>query len=436
MGYEFVMRQKPDSDEIITDDYLEHAQKTDGNKQYYYTGKCRAYTTQQGINRVSMSFMSKQGKGFELIIDVKPNDPNETINSIRLKAEQFLRLYHKDEFFNNQIPNNQIWKACEDALKQLKRDQQHAGYYSPNLLGHSATYLEHANTEFAQANYIFNNIDIPGNRTYYNPNHMITVYFRLNRTVPSIDGRGNVSNGMFYVRISFSDAKVLSVADVKKRLNDLVSQVTKDNPYLQKYGMPSNDQMNAATYAVKDLVKGMKEFDSSDNGKHDSLKHSDNLDIIDVSDTLKHGVPISQIRRSYVYTKAEMNYNGYTMGSRKVPYVKVWFKTTEKPMYSDLTPDPYYAIIDVEHIPLNGNRAAAIKTELKRYFNQYDQLISDSELNKATYGALEAVNPIMNDRASDATHRPQHAGYYSPNLRLRHSYDIIYSGDELYYHGI
>lgn len=168
-------------------------------------------------------------------------------------------------------------------------------------------------------------------------------------------------------------------------------------------------------------------------------QHSDDIDIIDASDKLQHGVPLQQIRRSYVYQKAEMNYNGYTMGSRKVPYVKVWFKTTEKPMYKDLTPDPYYAIIDVEHIPLNGNRAAAIKTELKRYFNQYDQLISDSELNKATYGALEAVNPIMDDRASDATHRPQHAGYYSPNLRVRHSlFTEIQEGDEDYleHHGI
>lgn len=135
-------------------------------------------------------------------------------------------------------------------------------------------YLEHANTEFAQAKYIFNNIDLPGNRTYYNPNHMITVYFKLNRTVPSIDGQGNVSIGMFNVRIPFSDAKRLPVADVKKRLNDMISQVAKSNPYLQKYGMPSNDQMNAATYAVKDLVNGMKEFDSSNNGKHNSLKHS------------------------------------------------------------------------------------------------------------------------------------------------------------------
>lgn len=172
--------------------------------------------------------------------------------------------------------------------------------------------------------------------------------------------------------------------------------------------------------------------------KGQSLGHSA-IDIIDVSDELQHGVPLAQIRRSYVYKKAEMNYNGYTMGSRKVPYVKVWFNTTEKPMYKDLTPDPYYAIIDVEHIPLNGNRAAAIKTELKKYFDQYDQLISDSELNKATYGALEAVNPIMNDRASDATHRPQHAGYYSPNLRVRHSlFTEIQEGDEDYleHHGI
>lgn len=152
-----------------------------------------------------------------------------------------------------------------------------------------------------------------------------------------------------------------------------------------------------------------------------SKPKDEEIDIIDVSDELQHGVTVQQIRRNYVYQRTEMNYNGLNMGSRKVPYAKAWFKTTEKPMNSQLTPDPYYAIIDVEHIPLNGNRAAAIKTELKKYFDQYEQLISDSELNKATYGILEAVNPIMNDRAADATHRPQHAGYYSPNLRVRHS---------------
>lgn len=162
-------------------------------------------------------------------------------------------------------------------------------------------------------------------------------------------------------------------------------------------------------------------------------------EIIYVSeDYLQHGATLQQVRRIYTYQKAEMNYNGYTMGSRKVPYVKVYFKPTEKPIDTIQTPDPLYAVIDVEHIPLNGNRAAAIKTELKKYFNRITQLITDSELNKATYGALEAVNPIMNDRASDATHRPQHAGYYSPNLRVRHSlFTEVYDMDDyLEHHGI
>ena len=272
--------------------------------------------------------------------------------------------------------------------------------------------------------------DVRSPRASYNKNDdKIHVHWTIDQTPvdTTFDGYHRNNNG----DIVFNSMSVEYLKNTIKRygtgyLNDYKdSRAVWDDGRLTQMARNMHNQLQSAMAQISNQLTGA------------GVRHSA-MDIIDVSDTLQHGVTVQQIRRSYTYQKAEMNYNGYTMGSRKVPYVKVWFKTTEKPMDSKMTPDPYYAIIDVEHIPLNGNRASAIKTGLKMYFDQYIQLISDSELNKATYGALEAVNPIMNDRANDATHRPQHAGYYSPNLRVRHSlFTEIYEGDDyLEHHGI
>ena len=147
------------------------------------------------------------------------------------------------------------------------------------------------------------------------------------------------------------------------------------------------------------------------------------------------GTNVSQIRRTYVYNRTELDYSGANYGDKKKATVTAYFKTTEKPLDDLLTPNPLIATLLVDNIPLLGNRANHIKTQLKKFFFS-DCVISDRELNKATYAILDAVAPIMKDREADATHRPQHQGYYSPNLRVKHSYAVSYPGDELYHHGI
>lgn len=357
------------------------------------------------------------------------------------------------------VINEEEKKVGRRLAASIKRNSQHAGYYNPNV-GSSSSRVTQGGDKTGSSTSSGNDRRVSSkvNKNLRNSSKGSVVFDagvkekqHENKFNWPGDTLVDVRSGITYrlkekggktyeIKFPYDEMKKYdSWEDARNAIPNIVYQYCKDNDlYL------TEKMFKAIVYSMSNAFSNTYEnVGNYMNISGQSLGHSaieEDSDIIDVSDEyLEHGVPLQQIRRSYVYQKAEMNYNGYTMGSRKVPYVKVWFKTTEKPMYKDLTPDPYYAIIDVEHIPLNGNRAAAIKTELKRYFNQYDQLISDSELNKATYGALEAVNPIMDDRASDATHRPQHAGYYSPNLRVRHSlFTEIHEGDEDYleHHGI
>lgn len=136
----------------------------------------------------------------------------------------------------------------------------------------------------------------------------------------------------------------------------------------------------------------------------------------DLEHSLPVGTRIEDVRRNYIYTKSEMEYSTGRYANSGTSVV-VYFKPTEKPLDRTQTPDPYYAKIPVDSIPLRGNRPAYIKQQLKKWFSDFLITISDSELNKATYGALEVATPAINERLSTVDSKPQHPGYYSPNLK-------------------
>lgn len=123
--------------------------------------------------------------------------------------------------------------------------------------------------------YVFNNADMPINGYYTNPDHFIFAYFRLNSAVQPIDGRGDITYGSIVAKITYADASNLSVVDVKKRLSETLRLNKEQQPYIDKYGMPDNTQMNAATYAVKDIVNNtkFKGRGSSRSGKR-MIRHS------------------------------------------------------------------------------------------------------------------------------------------------------------------